>query len=201
MSTFYQHFGANLPTPNINISGVRFQQNRRSLRPPPARARRAAARPPACAPRPHPPARRRSGSRSGARGTTTSRRVASRAAAGPPHATPGRSGSPAYFNRYSATRATAGHTNTGVQISISSVCITSPDRLFTPGARDMRCRRRGSAHGHGQTAPRRGSGYLPPSNSSKLPYSSVAGGISAAPEPSIQRSLLARGPRCDNSMR
>jgi hypothetical protein len=31
MSTFYQHFGANLPTPNINISGVRFQQNGRSL--------------------------------------------------------------------------------------------------------------------------------------------------------------------------
>ena len=25
MSTFYQHFGANLPTPNINISGERIQ--------------------------------------------------------------------------------------------------------------------------------------------------------------------------------
>jgi hypothetical protein len=69
-----------------------------------------------------------------------------------PHGTPRRSGPAPPRTR---TRARPGtHTNTGVQISISSVCITSPDRLFTPGARDMRCRRRGSAHGHGQTAPR-----------------------------------------------
>ena len=30
-SKIYQHFGANLPTPNINISGVRFQQIDRAL--------------------------------------------------------------------------------------------------------------------------------------------------------------------------
>ena len=31
MSTFYQHLGANLPTPNINILGERFQQIRGAL--------------------------------------------------------------------------------------------------------------------------------------------------------------------------